>query len=144
MPRQAAAKESTGRDYAAYAEKPITQAMQDYHAWLQDVTGLKLDERAVALAGTLRMDFQKHMRETGSPRAHSNRGTAKPKAPAKATASKSTATKSTTTTKRAPAKATASKPAAATKSAAAPASKPAAKPRSGRRGAAAATAEAPY
>jgi hypothetical protein len=47
------------KDYTVYADKPITQTMVDFHEWLEDVVGVKLDLRSVALGGTLRMEFQK-------------------------------------------------------------------------------------
>jgi hypothetical protein len=47
------------KDYTVYAEKPITQTMVDFHQWLEDVVGVELDPRSVALGGTLRMEFQK-------------------------------------------------------------------------------------
>lgn len=47
------------KDYTVYADKPITQTMIDFHEWLQDVVGVELDLRSVALGGTLRMEFQK-------------------------------------------------------------------------------------
>jgi hypothetical protein len=77
MPRSAAAKpqveeaeveeteaetEETERDYTVYADKPITASMADFHTWLNDEVGdlSKMDtERIVALAGTLRMEFQR-------------------------------------------------------------------------------------
>lgn len=141
MPRTVAKNTDGSKDYKAYAEKPITDTMSEFAAWLKDVTGYKVDPRSVSLAGTLRMDFQKYMRENGSPRAHT--GTRKPAAakPAARPAAKSTATKP------------AAKPAAKSTKAATPA-KPAAKrgttkpaaPRSGRRGAkpAGEAVEAPY
>jgi hypothetical protein len=47
------------RDYSDYATKEITPTMVAFHEWLQNETGLELDARSVALAGSLRMDFQK-------------------------------------------------------------------------------------
>ena len=47
------------KDYTVYADKEITATMVDFHEWLEDVTGAKLDQRSVALGGTLRMEFQK-------------------------------------------------------------------------------------
>jgi nucleoid-associated protein YgaU len=47
------------KDYRAYAAKDITPTMVAFHEWLQNETGLELDLRSVALAGSLRMDFQK-------------------------------------------------------------------------------------
>lgn len=47
------------KDYRAYATKAITPTMAAFCEWLQNETGLELDERSVALAGSLRMDFQK-------------------------------------------------------------------------------------
>jgi hypothetical protein len=60
-PRKAApAAEVNGeRDFTAYADKPITTTMEAFAAWLEEVTGYEVDERSVALGGTLRMDFQK-------------------------------------------------------------------------------------
>ncbi len=66
MPRTAAAKPATEEtngavDYTVYADKPITPGMQDFHDWLTDNVGdlSKMDTvRIVALAGTLRMEFQ--------------------------------------------------------------------------------------
>ncbi len=52
------AEEETEFDYTVYADKPITQTMEDFHEWLQDVVGVELDLRSVALGGTLRMHFQ--------------------------------------------------------------------------------------
>jgi hypothetical protein len=47
------------KDYRAYAAKTPTPTMVAFHEWLQNETGLELDLRSVALAGSLRMDFQK-------------------------------------------------------------------------------------
>jgi hypothetical protein len=47
------------KDYTVYADKEITATMVDFHEWLEEVTGAKLDLRSVALGGTLRMEFQK-------------------------------------------------------------------------------------
>jgi hypothetical protein len=46
-------------DYTAYADKEITATMEDFHEWLEQEVGIKLDLRSVALGGTLRMEFQK-------------------------------------------------------------------------------------
>ena len=46
------------QDYRSYATKEITPTMEAFHAWLEQETGLKLDARTVALAGSLRSDFQ--------------------------------------------------------------------------------------
>ena len=46
------------KDYRDYATKDITPTMEAFHAWLEQETGLKLDPRTVALAGSLRSDFQ--------------------------------------------------------------------------------------
>jgi hypothetical protein len=124
MPRQIAKTEDGARDYTHYAEKEVTEVMKDFHAWLQKVTGLKLDLKSVALGGTLRMDYQKAARDNGSERSRSSAGTAKPAAKPKAAA---TPAKS----KPAPAKAPVSKRGTA-KAATAPPAKPAAS--SGRRG----------
>jgi hypothetical protein len=45
-------------DYSAYATKDITPTMVAFHEWLQNETGLELDLRSVALAGSLRGYFQ--------------------------------------------------------------------------------------
>lgn len=50
--------EDEGKDYTVYADKPITPKMQDFHEWLEEVTGLELDLRSVALGPTLYHDFQ--------------------------------------------------------------------------------------
>lgn len=47
------------KNYTEYAAKDITPTMEAFHAWLEAETGLKLDPRSVALAGSLRQDFQK-------------------------------------------------------------------------------------
>lgn len=47
------------KDYREYATKEITPTMVAFHEWLQNETGLELDLRSVALAGSLRGDFQK-------------------------------------------------------------------------------------
>lgn len=47
------------KDYRTYATKEITPTMAAFCEWLQNETGLELDARSVALAGSLRMDFQK-------------------------------------------------------------------------------------
>jgi hypothetical protein len=50
------------RDYTVYADKAITASMQDFHDWLNEEVGdlSEMDTvRIVALAGTLRMEFQK-------------------------------------------------------------------------------------
>jgi hypothetical protein len=46
------------KDYTEYATKDITPTMVAFHEWLQNETGLELDLRSVALAGSLRGDFQ--------------------------------------------------------------------------------------
>lgn len=55
-------EEAGARDYTVYADKPISATMQDFHDWLMEEVG-DLSEmepaRIVALAGTLRMEFQK-------------------------------------------------------------------------------------
>jgi hypothetical protein len=56
------------KDYAAYASKEITPTMEAFHQWLQNETGLELDLRSVALAGSLRMDFQKSESWKSDPR----------------------------------------------------------------------------
>ena len=47
------------KDYRAIAAKEITPTMAAFCEWLEAETGLKLDARSVALAGSLRGDFQK-------------------------------------------------------------------------------------
>jgi hypothetical protein len=113
--------EEDERDYRIYAEKPITATMEDFAEWLeQEVAPLdSMDPiRLVALAGTLRMEFQKS--QFCKDRREERRNAArvakapKPKAepPAKATKTKAAAP--------------AAKPAPAKAKAAAPAAKPAA------------------
>lgn len=54
--------EETEKDYTVYATKNITPAMQDFHDWLMQEVGdlSEMDTvRIVALAGTLRMEFQR-------------------------------------------------------------------------------------
>ena len=46
------------KDYAAKAKAPITPTMEAFGDWLREVTGVDVDSRSVALAGSLRMDFQ--------------------------------------------------------------------------------------
>ena len=46
------------KDYREMATKEITLTMVAFHEWLQNETGLELDLRSVALAGSLRNDFQ--------------------------------------------------------------------------------------
>ena len=64
MPRRPAAQvaepepEVEADDLTVYADKEITETMQDFHEWLEQETGIKLDLRSVALGGTLRMKFQ--------------------------------------------------------------------------------------
>jgi hypothetical protein len=47
------------KDIKTYATREITPTMKAFHEWLEHETGMKLDLRSVALAGSLRMDFQK-------------------------------------------------------------------------------------
>ena len=47
------------KDIKSYATREITPTMKAFHEWLQNETGLELDLRSVALAGSLRGDFQK-------------------------------------------------------------------------------------
>jgi hypothetical protein len=47
------------KDYRAYAAKPVTPTMEAFAEWLKAETGVDVDLKSVALAGSLRMDFQK-------------------------------------------------------------------------------------
>jgi hypothetical protein len=47
------------RDYKAMAAKDVTPTMAAFAEWLQAETGYEVDVKSVALAGSLRMDFQK-------------------------------------------------------------------------------------
>jgi membrane protein involved in colicin uptake len=47
------------KDYRAMATKEITPTMAAFADWLKAETGVDVDARSVALAGSLRMDFQK-------------------------------------------------------------------------------------
>lgn len=149
--------EETGeRDYTVYAEKPVTATMEDFAQWLHEEVG-DINEmgkndpvRLVALAGTLRMEFQKSdfnrdRREErraeraaareAEPEAAEEEAEEAPAKPARGRAAKPASSTS---------KPAASKPATARRAGAKPAaSAPAGKP-AGRRGRAAATAEAPY
>lgn len=58
-PEETTASLNGDKDYTVYADKPITPTMQAFHEWLEDVTGIELDERSVSLGGSLRMDFQR-------------------------------------------------------------------------------------
>jgi hypothetical protein len=104
-------------DYTPYATKAITPTMSDFHEWLNDEVGdlSEMDtERIVALAGTLRMEFQRSQfckdrraeRQAQRAKPAPAKSTAKTKAaPAKSAPAKSTA-------KAAPAKSAPAKPAA--------------------------------
>lgn len=46
------------KDYTAYAAKDITPTMAAFADWLTKETGYKVDARTVALAGSLRSEFQ--------------------------------------------------------------------------------------
>jgi dihydropteroate synthase len=54
----ARSKDMASKDYKTYATKDITPAMEAFAEWLREVTGYKVDPRTVALAGSLRADFQ--------------------------------------------------------------------------------------
>jgi hypothetical protein len=109
--------EAKEKDFTKYADKPVSPTMEAFHEWLQDVTGLKLDARSVALGGTLRNDFQKATA--------GQRGPGRPAKPA----AKPAAPKRGVMGKAAPAKGKAAPPAKR------------GRPASGKRGAA---SEAPY
>jgi hypothetical protein len=47
------------KDYRAYAAKAPTPTMVAFAEWLKAETGVDVDLKSVALAGSLRMDFQK-------------------------------------------------------------------------------------
>jgi hypothetical protein len=47
------------KDYTAYAKKDISPTMAAFAEWLTKETGVTVDELSVALAGSLRSDFQK-------------------------------------------------------------------------------------
>jgi hypothetical protein len=47
------------KDYRAYAAKDVTPTMKAFAEWLKAETGVDVDLKSVALAGSLRMDFQK-------------------------------------------------------------------------------------
>ena len=46
------------KDYTEYATKDITPTMEAFADWLTKETGYAVDARTVALAGSLRGDFQ--------------------------------------------------------------------------------------
>jgi hypothetical protein len=46
------------KDYTDYATRAITPTMEAFAEWLTKETGYKVDARTVALAGSLRADFQ--------------------------------------------------------------------------------------
>lgn len=46
------------KDYKAIAAKDITPTMAAFAEWLRAETGVEVDARSVALAGSLRNDFQ--------------------------------------------------------------------------------------
>lgn len=46
------------KDYTEYATKDITPTMEAFAEWLVKETGYAVDARTVALAGSLRGDFQ--------------------------------------------------------------------------------------
>jgi len=46
------------KDYREYATKAITPTMEAFAEWLRAETGYEVDARTVALAGSLRSDFQ--------------------------------------------------------------------------------------
>ena len=46
------------KDYREYATKDITPTMEAFAEWLRAETGYEVDARTVALAGSLRSDFQ--------------------------------------------------------------------------------------
>lgn len=144
MPRGKQAAASDVPDLTRYAEKDITDAMSQYADWLTEATGYKVDPRSVALAGTLRMQFQAYMREHGSDRAHVDGRKPPTKAtPAKSkTESKPTPSKASTDGK--PAKAPARRGAAAKSTEDKPATPRRGAPRSGRKPKPADEAVAPY
>ena len=51
-------KAEMSKDYREYAKKEITPTMEAFAEWLTKETGYKVDARTVALAGSLRNDFQ--------------------------------------------------------------------------------------
>ena len=51
-------KAEMAKDYREYATKEITPTMEAFAEWLTKETGYKVDARTVALAGSLRSDFQ--------------------------------------------------------------------------------------
>jgi hypothetical protein len=50
---------TTAPPHATYAEKPVTELMEEYAAWLTAETGYAVDPRSVYLASALRGTFQK-------------------------------------------------------------------------------------
>lgn len=154
MPRGKQATASDVPDLTRYAEKDITDAMSQYADWLTEATGYKVDPRSVALAGTLRMQFQAYMREHGSDRAHvdgrkppTKATPAKSKTESKPTPSKTTTTRKTTakaSTDGKPAKEPARRGAAAKFTEDKPATPRRGAPRSGRKPKPADEAVAPY
>lgn len=122
--------EEPAKDYAPYATKAITDTMQDFHDWLEIEVGDLGDMdavRIVALAGTLRMEFQasEFCKQRRAERQQAKAAAAAaPKAKAKA--AKTAAAPAAATKPATKGKPAAAKPAAATKTAAA---KPAAKGR---------------
>jgi hypothetical protein len=156
--------EEPEKDYRIYAEKPITVTMEDFAEWLeQEVAPLdSMDPvRLVALAGTLRMEFQKSQfcKDRREKRREEARAAKAPKpktvakaAPAKATKTATkTATPAAKTTKAkaaapapAPAKPARKTGAAAGRPAPRSADRPTAKKPAARRGKVADTKEAPF
>jgi hypothetical protein len=132
----AAKKTVSAAKFAAYADKEITPAMQEFAEWLQLNTGYDVDPKSVALAGTLRMRFQEDRRDS-SPRAKTGQSAAKATAKPAAAAKPATPVKTTKVAAKPAARRGAAKPADATDDAAPKA------PRSGRRGAST-KVEAPY
>ena len=113
-------------EFTKYVTKPITKTMVEYHEWLEQQTGLDLDDRTVYLAATLRGAFQADNRSNGNGNGNGSKPAAKaaPKSAPKAAGPVKSARGRPGTNKT-----------------------PAAKrgtPKSGRRGRPAETTEAPY
>lgn len=59
MTARKTSKTAQAPQHAAYADKPVTELMEEYAAWLTAETGYKVDPRSVYLASALRGTFQK-------------------------------------------------------------------------------------
>jgi hypothetical protein len=60
------------KDYSIYAAKAISPTMEAFAEWLRAETGVEVDLRSVALAGSLRGDFQQSESWKSDPRNPAN------------------------------------------------------------------------